>query len=442
MAGKITDRKGLLKVLIITYYWPPAGGGGVQRWLKFTKYLREFGIEPVIFTVRDGESPVEDHSLASEIPSGVRIIRRPIWEPYGFYKKLIGKKKEDKVYSGFIQEKKKAGWQQKLSVFIRGNFFIPDARMFWIRPSVKFLRTWLEDNSIDCIISTGPPHSTHRIAFNVTRKFDIPWIADFRDPWTNIDFYHQLKLTRWADARHRNMELQVLKSATEVVTVSQSWAEDFKKIHPRALHVINNGFDPEDFNGVSTNYPKKFSILHAGSMNADRNPGVLWEVLADLVKKVPGFSSDLQIRLIGNVDISILEDIKVHGLDSYKQQVAFLAHKEIPAQMASSAILLLPINNTPNVGGVIPGKLYEYLGAKRPILCVGPASNNSAQIVLETNGGAQVDYSDREKMKQQLLTWYGQFKQGVLSVDSSGIDKYSRKQLAGKFSELIKSITN
>ena len=151
--------RGLKKVLIITYYWPPAGGGGVQRWLKFTKYLREQGIEPIIFTARGGEVPVIDASLEKEIPAGVRVIRHPIWEPYTFYKKLLGKKKNERVYSGFIQDQKASGWKQKASVFIRGNFFIPDARMFWIRPSVRFLKKWLKDYSVDAIISTGPPHS-------------------------------------------------------------------------------------------------------------------------------------------------------------------------------------------------------------------------------------------------------------------------------------------
>jgi glycosyltransferase involved in cell wall biosynthesis len=232
------------KVLIITYYWPPMGGGGVQRWLKMTKYFREFGWEPVIFTTENGEASVVDESMLAEIPSGIETLKVPIWEPFGLYKKLLGKSKDEKIAPGLGQETKGNSTLQKLSIWVRGNFFIPDARMFWIKPSSKFLEKYLKENKIDAIISTGPPHSTHLIAFNVTRENNIPWIADFRDPWTNIDFYHKLMLTGWADNKHKKLELKVLKNANAIVTVSWSWAKDFEKLINRKIDVITNGFDP------------------------------------------------------------------------------------------------------------------------------------------------------------------------------------------------------
>lgn len=429
--------RGLKKVLIITYYWPPAGGGGVQRWLKFTKYLREHGIEPIIFTARGGEVPVIDESLEKEIPPGVRIIRHPIWEPYTFYKKLLGKKKNERVYSGFIQDQKSSGWKQKASVFIRGNFFIPDARMFWIRPSVKFLKRWLKDYSVDAIVSTGPPHSTHRIALQLKRATGLPWVADFRDPWTQIDFYDQLHLTKWADARHKKMEKEVLTEADAVVTVSPSWAKGLESLVDRKVAVVNNGFDPEDFDKVAEVPLKEFSICHVGSMNADRNPLALWDALHHLVREDERFHQKVKVRLIGQVDFAIEQAIQERELNQYVEKVPFMAHADIPAQLKQAAVLLLPVNKTPNMDGVVPGKLYEYLAAKRPVLVVGPPQGDTANIVAESGAGKIFDYSEVEELKNQLVQWMDAFEMGTLVVNPEEINRYSRKFLAGKFAEVI-----
>ena len=198
------------RVLIISYYWPPSGGAGVQRWLKFVKYLRSFGWEPVVYTPENPEFPETDLSLAKDIPPGLEVIKQPIWEPYDTYKKLLGQKKEDKINAAFLSEKKKNSMLENFSVWVRGNFFIPDARKFWIRPSVKFLLNYLETNPVKAVISTGPPHSMHLIAMALAKKIKLPWLADFRDPWTNIDFYKDLRLSARADARHKKLEKKVL----------------------------------------------------------------------------------------------------------------------------------------------------------------------------------------------------------------------------------------
>ena len=178
------------RVLIITYYWPPSGGSGVQRWLKMSKYLPENGWQPVIYTADDAEYPVEDKSLEKDVAPETEVIRRPIVEPYSFYKKFLGIKKGEKVKAGFINEgAKKTGWKESLSVWLRGNLFIPDARCWWIKPSVRYLKKYLKEHPVDAMISTGPPHSMHLIARALHKKFNIPWVADFRDPWTDIDFY-------------------------------------------------------------------------------------------------------------------------------------------------------------------------------------------------------------------------------------------------------------
>ncbi len=421
------------KLLIITYYWPPAGGGGVQRWVKFAKYLREFGWEPIIYTVSNGEYPVIDKSLEKEIPSDITTIKTPIWEPYSLYKKFTGRKKEERVYSGFINENKRESLAQKASVFIRGNFFIPDARKFWISPSIKYLRKYFKKHTVDAIISTGPPHSTHMIALGIKEKINIPWVADFRDPWTNIDFYDQLRLSKWADKKHRRLEKAVLKKADKVVTVSWSWAKDFKEISGRKdIQVITNGFDEADFTSAPPPLTKNFTICHVGSMNKDRNPVVLWQALSQLLKEKNALKDVLEIVLIGQVDFSILQSIEQFGLTPYLNKIDFLPHKKVVHELRKMQVLLLPINNTPNVAGVLPGKLYEYLGARRPIICIGPSDSDAAKIIEDTQGYMH-GYTDTLELEKTIIQLFNNFQKNTLNINTQKISQFSRKELAKNY---------
>ena len=421
------------KVLIITYYWPPMGGGGVQRWLKTTKYLREFDWEPIIFTTENAEVSIHDESLLEDIPDGIEIIKVPIWEPFRLYRSLTGQKGE-KINPGFLQKKKGNSFLQNISIWIRGNFFIPDAKKFWYRPSVKKLSSYLLKNKVDAIVSTGPPHTTHLIAQKIANRFSIPWLADFRDPWTNIDFYDKLKLTMWADKKHRRLERNVLKNASKIITVSKSWANDLLNISGINPIVINNGFDSTDFkNAGKLPLDVKFSITHAGSLNKDRNPFILWKVLEELVKVNSDFASKLEIKLIGPIDITVKEALKKHNLMQYTRLIDSLPHKEVIPHLITSQVLLLPLNNVPNIEGIIPGKMYEYLGALRPIICIGDIDGDAAEIIYETQTGSVVGFSDKNKLKKEVLKLYDDYKLGVLEINSNHYNKYSRKQLAERF---------
>jgi len=427
------------KVLIISYYWPPSGGGGVQRWLKMTKYLPEYGWTPIIYTPSNGEAPVVDESLINQIHPEVEKIASPIWEPYTFYKRFTGKKSSEKVYSGFINDKKES-WTQKLSVFIRGNFFIPDARKFWIKPGSKFLLKYVTDNKIDCIVSTGPPHSTHLIAFNVAKRTKTPWIADFRDPWTNIDFYDQLRLTNWADKKHKKLEQLTLRNASKIVTVSNSWSDDFRKLSNREVTVIRNGFDHADFENNTAVLDKKFTICHIGSMNSDRNPEALWIALDKLASKHQ-FSQSLSIKLIGQVDHSIFRSIEQYNLTPYLNHIPFLSHKDALKELQSSQVLLLPINDTPNSLGVIPGKIYEYLGARRPIIGIGPLNGDSAQILNDSGAGTMFAYESHSEIGSQIENYFDDFSKGQLESKTGQIMQYSRKAMAKSYAELLEDLT-
>ncbi len=430
------------RVLVITYYWPPSGGAGVQRWLKTVKYLREFGWEPVLYIPSNPEAPVQDASLLDDVPAGLEIIRRPIWEPYSYYKKLVGLKSSEKINAGFLTEKKKPGLAENLSVWLRGNLFIPDARRFWIRPSVKFLSEYLRLNPVDAMVSTGPPHSMHLIALGIREKLGIPWLADFRDPWTGIDFYHQLRLTSAADRKHHFLEKSVLKSADAVTVISSSMRDEFKTIHPRKYELVTNGFDDSDIRVAAPVVPDaKFSLAHIGSIAPSRNPLVLWKVLSELVQENPGFGSHLLIKLVGKVDLSVISSIEASGLSAYLEKSDYLPHNQVVAVMQSSQLLLLLINQSPNAKGILTGKLFEYLAARRPVIAIGPAGGDAARILTDTGAGATSGFEDAVNLKKQILNHYRQYLQQSLVCRSRNIEKYSRRSLTQEIAAILEGIS-
>lgn len=428
------------KVIIITYYWPPSGGSGVQRWLKFVKYLRQNNWEPIIFKPVKAEYPELDSSLEKDVPKDIQVLESPIWEPYQLYKSFTGRDKNKKVQVGFLNEDKKPGKLEKIAVWLRGNIFIPDARKFWIKPGVKKLNSWLKENNVDAIVSTGPPHTTHLIAMKVATQNKIPWLADFRDPWTQIDFYDKLMLTKRADRKHKRLEKLVLKKANKVVTVSPSWAKDLEQLGAENVEVITNGFDEDDFTHPPAFNYDNFTITHLGSMNVDRNPFVLWEVLADICKDNIQFKKDLKIKFIGKTDYSILRSLEELKLDEYLVNFKYLPHDKALEEASNSAILLLALNDTPNIQGIIPGKIFEYLALNRPILCTGTTTGDSAAILKETNCGEVVGFRDYDSTKALILKWYELFQNKKLTISSSSKDKFSRQSLTKKMGALLDEI--
>lgn len=428
------------RALIITYYWIPSGGAGVQRWVKFTKYLREFGYEPVIYTPENPEYPSTDHSLERDIPSGVEIIKTPIWEPYNIYRNLTGKKGQ-RINAGFISENKKSGWKDKLSIWIRGNFLIPDPRRFWIKPSVSYLSNYLRNNPVDVIITTGPPHSMHLIGLGLKKHFPtIPWVADFRDPWTNIDFYKELNLNPLSDKIHHNLEKQVVVKADSIIVVSNGMKDEFLSIGARSLKVIPNGYDNTDIEGIKTVIDSRFSISHIGTLNAARNPHTVWRVLSEICKEDVTFKTDLEIQLVGKVDFTVLENIEAEGLSGNLTKIDYLSHSEAIAKQQSSQVLMLLINNTGNAKGILTGKFFEYLAAKRPILGIGPSDGDAAEILKEINAGVMVDFDDTEATRKSILEYYKRFKNNSLNVEATSVERFSRRSLTGELAKHLNSL--
>jgi glycosyltransferase involved in cell wall biosynthesis len=434
------------KVLILTYYWPPSGGAGVQRWLKFVKYLREFGWEPIVYTAENGEYPVLDESLFKDIPQGITILKQPIWEPYQLYKKVIGQKKDERVVSGFLKEKGKISWGHKLSLWLRGNVFIPDARRFWIRPSTNYLSRWLKENPVDVIVSTGPPHSMHLIGMNLHKETGIPWLADFRDPWVNIDFAGDLKMSSWAKNRNISLEKKVLESANLIVVVSELMAEEFRSKTNKPVEIITNGFDPDDFIVDESLIRKdgKFSIVHTGSLNDRRNHPALWKSIAKLREDNAEFKALCEIRLIGKNDVSVRESIQNEGLNDCTVWIDYLPHEQIMVEQKSASVLLLSINNYGaaedqffSSKATLTGKLFEYLAAERPILMIGPDDGQAAEVVRKSSAGFVSDFTDSANMMSILKTVFENRDKVQIKQDGGSLEQYSRKKLTENLSKQL-----
>jgi glycosyltransferase involved in cell wall biosynthesis len=368
------------RVLIITYYWPPNGGAGVQRWLKMAKYLPQNGWQPVVYTPENPEIITADEGLEREIPAVVEVIKQPITEPYTWYKRITGRKADEKVHLGFLNEGKKKTWREDLAVWIRGNAFIPDARVWWVKPSVRFLTAYLREHPVDAIVSTGPPHSMHLIALGLKKKFpQLRWIADWRDPWTNIDFYDQLKLTTWADRKHHRLERAVVTSADVNVAVGWTMAEELDALGSRRTEVITNGFDPDDVPSPPVPVDTDYSLVHVGNMTASRDIPQLWPVLAELCRTDAEFGRKFKLRFVGPVDQAVLASIEKAGLLDHVERLGSVDHAQAMREMQRARLLLLSVNDTANAKGVLTSKVFEYLAVGRPILAFGPKDGDVAR---------------------------------------------------------------
>lgn len=422
------------KILIITYYWPTAGGPGVQRWLKFVKYLRDFDYEPVVYTPENPHYPILDPSLETEIPKNVQVVKNKIFEPYAAVG-LVSKKEIQKISSGIISEKENQGFLQKLLLYIRGNFFIPDARKFWIKPSVSFLSEFLEEEGIKTVITTGPPHSMHLIGLGLKKDLDIKWIADFRDPWTSIGYHKKLKLTANSLQQHKDLENKVLQEADRIITTSFTLKKEFQEKTTTPVSVITNGFDTEK--EIALPLDEEFSISHIGSLLSDRNPLYLWEALKELKSENESFSKDFRLKLTGTIGEPVLNAIKGAGLEENLEVEGYVPHKKAVEQQRKSQILLLIEVDNPDNNAIIPGKLFEYMAAKRPVLAVGPENSDIKRIISETNTGKFFIYREKEEMKNYILESYRSFKINKLEVNPVGLEKYSRKKLTGELAKLL-----
>jgi galactitol-specific phosphotransferase system IIB component len=423
------------KVLIITYYWPPAGGPGVQRWLKFVKYLPDFGIQPVVYIPENPTYPIIDENLVKEVSDKAIILKQKIFEPYQLAS-FFSKNKTKKISSGIIPNQKKQSFLDKTFLWIRGNLFIPDARVLWVKPSVSFLEKYIRENNIDTIITSGPPHSLHLIGLELKQKLNVNWFADFRDPWTTIGYHKSLRLSNYAAKKHKALESQVLNTADTIIVTSKTTKTEFEAITGKPIAVITNGYDDE--NVEKQILDTKFSLAHIGSFLSERNPLILWESLVELINEIPDFKMHLEIKLIGAVSQEVLETISQFGLNSYLNNLGYVSHSEAIAHQRKSQVLLLIEINSEDTKSIIPGKLFEYMVSNRPIIAIGPKDSDFAEIITTTNTGVFFEYSEKMKLKSVILDFYNQFLLGKLQSNGVGLQRYSRRNLTKELAQLIK----
>lgn len=423
------------KLLIITYYWPPAGGPGVQRWLKFVKYLPQFGIQPIVYIPENPTYPIVDKNLASEVSKDVVILKQKIFEPYQIAR-FFSKNKTQTISSGIISDKKKQSFLEKILLWIRGNLFIPDARKYWVNPSVDYLQKYITEQDIKAVVTSGPPHSLHLIGLKLKEKTGVKWLADFRDPWTTIGYHKELKLSKYAQKKHKELEFSILNNADTIIVTSKTTKTEFEAITQRPIEVITNGYDVEQVDKKPLDV--KFSLAHIGSLLSERNPVILWEALSELIAELPNFENNLEIKLIGAVSNEVLQTIAAHNLSRFVNNIGYVSHKEaVEAQRASQVLLLIEIDSKDTMS-IIPGKLFEYMLSGRPILAIGPKDSDFAEIIKTTNTGTFFLYTQKKELKNQIVNYYQLFLENNLRVFPVGIEQYSRKNLTEKLSQLLR----
>ena len=449
------------RLLIITYYWPPAGGSGVQRWVKFAKYLPQEGWQPVIYTPENPEYTAVDHTLEAEVPYEAEIIRRPINEPYNLYRRLMGKgastdmrtltssvmpgsdrasAAESKEESSPVSGGRKS-FKQRLSLWVRGNLFVPDPRVGWVKPSVRFLKKYLAEHPVDAIVTTGPPHSMHLIGQRLHKDLGIPWIPDFRDPWTRMYYLKHLPMTPRTRRRHQELEQSVLDECSTVLSVTPLVQEEFQAQTKTPVAMITNGYDGGDFD-QAVEPDGFFNIVHAGLLAADANPLGLWKVLGIKAWAESDFKAALRIRLVGTVDREVYAAIEEAGLKDNVVDLGYRDHLAAVREQLAASVLILPLRDDPGMRPILPGKLFEYLASRRPVLGIAHEDGAMARVLTDTGAGVTAGWDNIDAIRAFIDTAWEQHKAGGVPPVEGDITRFSRRNLTRELADLLERVSH
>ena len=434
----MADKK---KVLIITYYWPPASGPGVQRFLKMSRYLLAFGWKPMVLTVKNGSYPSRDDSLVDEVPQEIPVFRTRTFEPFTLYNRLTGGNKNESTV-GLIGIQNSKSLTKRLSLFIRANLFLPDARKGWNRFALREAKRIIREQAPEVIVTTGPPHSTHLIGYKLKKHLGVRWVADMRDPWTNMYFNKMLPKTRLTQKIDKKTEDRIIKNADGITTVSPGLKEEFSD-RSSNIQVIYNGFDPEDLPEPNPQQTSHFTLSYIGNFKPNQNVKALWQAISRLKDEKEGFGERFRILLTGNIDPGIIQSLEKFNLKDITLQKAFLPHKEATRVMNNSNMLLFVVPKAASNKLIITGKLFEYLAVRTPILSIGPSDGDAATIIQEAGRDGMLDYSDQQSMKYLISYYYDQWiKNDQLSFKHAETEQsdFSRRAMAGQLSEFLKTM--
>ncbi|PIB35664.1 hypothetical protein BFP72_09800 [Reichenbachiella sp. 5M10] len=427
------------RVLIISYYWPPSGGAGVQRWLKLTKYLGQNGIEPHVLTVHeDSASYMQwDESLVEDVSAVVQVTKTKSFEPINYYSKLVGKKNVPTAGFANVDSTKLS---QRAVNFLRSNLFIPDPRRGWNNYAYARAKEIIEREGIELVITTSPPHSTQLIGLRLQKNLNVKWMADFRDPWTNI-YYYELFGHSWLSKRiDQSMERRVLQSADQIVTVSEGFKRSFGQLVSGVEHkikVITNGFDGEDFEHLQKRTNSDFTISYTGTMSDQYDLSSFIRAM----KKVQQYGEGVSVKLqmVGNLSVAIQEEILAQNIPL--EYIRMVPHSEVLQYQKNADLLLLIIPDTSDANGIIPGKIFEYLASGNPIFCIGPPESDAAGIIDRCAVGQTMDRSNEQAMVRFLQEEIDRFKtKGPISSRVEEINSYSRESQAATMAEVIRSL--
>ena len=431
------------RVLIITYYWPPSAGSGVQRWLKFSKYLPSNGWQPIIYTPSNPDFSTKDLTLLQDIPKEVELLQSEIWEPYSFYKKLGKGSAKKNINNGLLESNSKKStlksFISNFSKWVRGNVFIPDPKVFWVKKSVKYLETYLQDNPVDVIVSTRPPHSMHLIGLALKRRTNLPWIADFRDPWSKLDLLDDYNISARSRKKYEVLEKAVLENSNFCLTVSYNWAKMFKELGAKSVEVITNGYDYDDIPVApkASKAHNKFIISHFGLLNHLRNPGVFWRALEAACSENKELVNLLEIHIGGTVDKAVIEELNKLDIVSQKHTMhGYITHTEVLEWYNKSSLLLLLTFNSEIGKGNIPGKLFEYLAMHKPIIAFGHKDGDVADIFQEVGNGNCFEYELENliPVKEAILA---AFERRNMTDKNHAVEKYNRENLTKRLVTLL-----
>ncbi|HYE57030.1 MAG TPA: glycosyltransferase [Rhodothermales bacterium] len=427
-------------MLLVTYYYPPSGGSGVQRPLKMSRYLPEFGCDVTVLTVAPEHAayPDPDPSMLADVPAMVRVVRTRAWDPYAAYARLTGRAKGEAVGVGFARAGE-VGRKERLARWLRANVFLPDARVGWVPFALREARRLHAEQPFNVVLTTAPPMSLHLVGLALERT-GLPWVADFRDPWTDVYYLRELPRSGLARRLDLALERRVLGRATRLVAVSPSLGRLLGAKVGRDATIIHNGFDPADFVAAPPRVARggPFTLSFVGNFLGQQNPEALWRVL-DRLRATPGIP-ELRIRFVGNVDSLVDASLDAHGLTGIVERRAYVPHAEAVAEMGRASLLLLPINRAPGAEAIVTGKLFEYVASGRPVLGIGPAEGDAAAVLAQTGAGALFDWDDEAGievyLKEHLESWVsGQPRAGASPEAAATL---SRRHQAGQMAEVLR----